>query len=435
MSRDIIKSTMQAQKVNLITNEIQIGCDRKLMLFDLSIYGHHPSYIQHFINYWSQQESPGSLDIVVSQKFIKEHYDVVKMAADFKIKDINFIAISPEEEANFKSRSSGINRNLRAFQEWKLFCKYAEVLKATQGLIMYLDPYLLPLAVGMQSPCSVSGIYFRPTFHYPNFSNYTPSWKDWLQQWREKFILNRVLRHPQLKTLFCLDPFAVKHINTFKSQVRAIHLPDPVLLQTKDEFKLKNLREKLGIKTGKQVFLLLGSLNGRKGIYQLLEAIQLLPSALCEQMCLVFVGEANPTDKALIQSKIAAISQTQPVQIIEHYEFVPEQDVQAYFHLADVVLAPYQRHVGMSGILLLAAAANKPVLSSNYGLMGEMVQRYQLGIAVDSTVPEEIAKGLQHYLVAPPKELGDRHASRQQMQLFAEQNSADKFAQLLFQYV
>ena len=121
---------------------------------------------------------------------------------------------------------------------------------------MYLDPYLLPLAVGMQSPCSVSGIYFRPTFHYPNFSNYTPSWKDWLQQWREKFILNRVLRHPQLKTLFCLDPFAVKHINNYESQVRAIHLPDPVLLQTQDELKLKTLREKLGIKNGKQVFRL-----------------------------------------------------------------------------------------------------------------------------------------------------------------------------------
>lgn len=422
---------MPAQKVNLITNEMKINSDRKLMLFDLSIYGHHPSYIQHFINYWSKQELPGSLDIVVSQKFFKEHFDVVKKSADLKREDINFIAISQEEEANLKPRDSSINRNILAFQEWELFCKYADLLKTTQGLIMYLDPYLLPLAVGMQSPCSFSGIYFRPTFHYPSFSSYIPSWKNRLQQWREKFILNRVLHHPQIKTLFCLDPFAVKHINNFESEARSIHLPDPVSLQLKDEYQLNNLRERLKIKAGKKVFLLFGALNGRKGIYQLLEAIQLLPSALCEQMCLVFVGEANPTDKALIQSKVAATCQAQPVQIIQHYEFVPEQDVQAYFQLADVVLAPYQRHVGMSGILLLAAAANKPVLSSNYGLMGEMVQRYQLGIAVDSTVPEEIAKGLQHCLVASPEEVG----KCKQMQLFAEQNSADKFAQILFQDV
>ena len=423
---------MPDQKVNLITNEMKINSDRKLMLFDLSIYGHHPSYIQHFISYWSQQELPGSLNIIVSQKFFQEHSDVVKQSAELKREDINFIAISQEEEANLKPRNSSINRNLLAFQEWELFCKYAELLKATQGLIMYLDPYLLPLAVGMQSPCSFSGIYFRPTFHYPSFSSYIPSWKNRLQQWREKFILNRVVRNSQLKTLFCLDPFVVKHINNFKSKTRTIHLPDPVSLETtKDEYQLNNLRQRLKIKPGQKVFLLFGALNGRKGIYQLLEAIQLLPSALCEQMCLVFVGEANPTDKALIQSKVAATCQAQPVQIIQHYEFVPEQDVQVYFQLADVVLAPYQRHVGMSGILLLAAAANKPVLSSNYGLMGEMVRLNQLGIAVDSTVPEEIAKGLQHCLVASPEEVG----KCKQMQLFAEQNSADKFAQILFQDV
>ena len=382
---------MLAQKVNLITNEMKINSDRKLMLFDLSIYGHHPCYIQHFINYWSQQELPGSLDIVVSQKFLQEHSDVVKQSAELKREDINFIAISQEEEARLKPRNSTINRNILAFQEWKLFCKYADLLKTTQGLIMYLDPYLLPLALGMQPPCSFSGIYFRPTFHYPSFSNYIPSWKNSLQQLREKFILNQVLRNPQLKTLFCLDPFAVKHINNFESEARRIHLPDPVMLQTKNEYQLNNLRERLGIKSSKKVFLLLGALNGRKGIYQLLEAIQLLPSALCEQMCLVFVGEANPKDKALIKSKVA----------------------------------------GMSGILLLAAAANKPVLSSNYGLMGEMVQRYQLGVAIDSTVPKEIAQGLQRCSNESLEELGDRN----KMTLFAKQNTAERFASTIFQHL
>ncbi len=421
---------MPTQAVNLISKNMHFMGDRKLMLFDLSIYGHHPSYIQHFINYWSKQELPGSLDIVVSPKFIQEHSDVV-LAANSNKEGINFIAITQEEEANLKTRTSGINRNIRAFQEWRLFCKYAQSLKANQSLIMYFDPYLLPLAVGMKSPCSFSGIYFRPTFHYSSFSNFRASWSNPLQQWREKFILNRVLRHSQLKTLFCLDPFAVKHINNFNRAASAVHLPDPVLLQNENEGKLENLKQKFGINSEKKVFLLFGALNGRKGIYQLLEAIGLLPPALCEQMCLVFVGEANPTDQALIKSKVAATCQAQPVQIIEHYEFVPEQDIQAYFQLADVVLAPYQHHVGMSGILLLAAAANKPVLSSNYGLMGEMVQRYQLGITVDSTLPEEIAKGLQRCLDKSPDELRDRTL----MQLLVEKNSAEEFATILFQYV
>ncbi|HCF26063.1 MAG TPA: hypothetical protein DEV81_02300, partial [Cyanobacteria bacterium UBA11049] len=66
---------MEIQERKLIKND-RFSSERKLMLFDLSIYGHHPSYIQHFINYWSKQESSGSLDIVVSPKFIQEHSDV-----------------------------------------------------------------------------------------------------------------------------------------------------------------------------------------------------------------------------------------------------------------------------------------------------------------------------------------------------------------------
>lgn len=405
--------------------------DRKLMLFDLSIYGHHPSYIQHLIEYWYKQRLSGSLDIVVSPKFIQEHSDVVSRASELSQANINFVAIAPVEEAALKSRKSGFSRALRAFQEWNLFCKYAGLLKATQCLIMYFDTCQLPLAFGRGAPCPFSGIYFRPTFHYDDFTNYLPSLKDRIQQQREKFILSLVLRNSQLQTLFCLDPFVVKYFDRFRTKVEPVHLPDPVQIQNVTEFQSKQIREKLGIKPDRKVFLLFGALDGRKGIYQLLEAILLLPPVLCHKLCLVFIGESNSLDKELIESQVATVCRSQPVQICRYYEFVPEQDVPAYFQLADVVLAPYQRHVGMSGILMLAAAAQKPVLSSNYGLMGEIVQRYRLGITVDSTVPSEIAKGLTRFLLESPEALCDRT----KMQLFAEQNSAERFASVIFQYM
>lgn len=401
---------------------------QKLLLFDLSIYGHHPSYIQHFVEYWSQQKSAESLDIVVSPKFMQVHADVVEIAQKCSIA-LNFVPITAVEEAALQPRNSGINRTIRAFQEWNLLCKYTASLQANKCLIMYFDTCLLPLAVGIKPACSFSGIYFRPTFHYPSLSNYLPSRKSRWQQWREKFILKRVLRHAQLQTLFCLDPLAITHINNLHSQSKAVHLPDPVALPP-DNLPLTNCKQNWQIDEKRQVFLLFGALTGRKGIYQLLDAIALLPIELCRQICLLLVGEANPTDKALIEAKVATVCQAKPVQIVTQYEFVPEAKVQEYFQLADVVLAPYQRHVGMSGILLLAAAAQKPVLTSNYGLMGEIVRQYSLGIAVDSTMPEQIAQGLTRCLVASPETLGDRL----QMQIFAVQNSAQKFAQKLIQY-
>jgi glycosyltransferase involved in cell wall biosynthesis len=403
--------------------------NRKLMLFDLVVGGHHGSYIQHLVEYWCQEELSGSLDIVVSPKFLQVHSDVVDIASKCARGNINFVAITHEEEAVLKSGQSSVSRTFHKFQEWDLFCKYASLLRSDRGLIMYFDTCKLPLAFGVKSPCPFSGIYFRPTFHYGEFTSYLPSIKDRAQQWQEKLTLSRVLNHSELQTLFCLDPFAVKHIDKFFSKAKVVHLPDPVRLNSESELQVENLREKLGIHPDKIVFLLFGALaDRRKGVHQLLEAVRLLPTNLCQKLCLLFVGGVDDPDRNTLESLITSVCESQPVQVIGQYEYVTETDVQKYFQLADVVLAPYQRHVGMSGILLLAAVAQKPVLSSNYGLMGEIVQRYSLGLTVDSTRASAIANGLTRFLIESP----EKFCYRANMQVFAEQNSARNYAKTIF---
>ena len=401
----------------------------RLMVFDLIVGGHHGSYIQHLVEYWVKQNLSGELFIVVSPQFLPRHADVVKLISEHSLGNINLIAIAPEEEAALNSNGSPIKRILRAVGEWNLLCKYAKSLQATHCLIMYFDTCWLPLVLGKQAPCDFSGIYFRPTLHYQNFADYSPTRQEKMQQWREKLTLTRILRHSQLRTLFSIDPFAPKYIETkFKSKVRVLPLADPVKLDKFSELPSVNFQDKLGIEAERKVFLLFGALTGRKGVSQLLEAIDLLPDDLCQQSCFLLVGEGN---KQHIQAQGKRICQAKPVQIISNCQFVPEQDVPQYFQLADFVLAPYQKHIGMSGILLLAAAAQKPIISSNYGLMGELIRRYQLGLAVDSTVPREIVRGITECLHKSPEQLGDRD----QMKAFAEQNSAERFAGLIFQYL
>jgi glycosyltransferase involved in cell wall biosynthesis len=401
----------------------------RMMLFDLSIRGHHPNYIQQLIRYWQAQKLAGALTIVVSPKFLEEHADVVDLARSGSQNTIHFVAIAPEEEAALKSRGSALKRFLRTFQEWQILSKYAVLSQATHCLIMYFDTCQLPLAFGSKSPCPFSGIYFRPTFHYGAFANHRLSWKDRLQQWREKLLLSRVLSHPQFRTLFCLDPFAVEYLQQ-RGESRVVRLADPVQVDQVSATPPALLRKTLEIDPGRQIFLFFGALTGRKGTHQLLDAIEKLPANLCQKLCLLLVGEIKATEKAAVEAKIAALCQARPVQIVRHYEFVPEQDVPGYFQLADVVLAPYQQHVGMSGILLLAAAAAKPVLSSDYGLMGEMVRRYDLGRVVDSTQPTEIAAGITQFLTAQ-NPVGDRA----KMRSFAEQNSAEQYAKIIFQHL
>jgi glycosyltransferase involved in cell wall biosynthesis len=405
----------------------------RLMLFDLALGGHHGNYIQHQIDRASQQGFRGAIDIVVLPEFASIHQDTV--AAIDRAKqaqiEIELVAISAAEATALGSRKSGLSRTRRNFREWQLFCKYAEALQTTHALIMYLDTCELPLAMGMRSPCPFSGIYFRPTFHYQMFANYQPNRKDKLQQWRERLTWARIFNHPQLETVFCLDPFAVTALAAQQPHAKVVHLADPVQPYPAKSDDLAALKTQLGIAADRQVFLLFGGVDGRKGIYQLLEAIALLPPAVCQHFCLLLVGQPHPTDRVNIHQKITALCETQLIQAIEHYDFIPEADVPTYFQLADAILAPYQRHVGMSGILLLAAAAGKPVLSSDYGLMGELARQYQLGLVVDSTKPTEIAKALTTLLSVSPQTI----ANTSQMQLFAEQNSIDLYASTIFQHL
>lgn len=404
--------------------------NHRLLVFELGYTGHYPSYIRYLAQYWCEQELPGHLDIVVSPEFVQHHADVMGIAAHYKHSSLTFISINPGEAASLMPRKSSIYRAFRSFQEWHLLRKYATALGASHCLLLYFDSFQSAVASRAKLPCPFSGIYFRPTFHYTTFAHYLPSLKERVQHWREKLTLPQILHHPQLQNLFCLDPFVVKHLEQFSGKTRAVYLPDPVPIHNAPDHQLGQFKTSLGINPGRKVFLLFGALyDGRKGLHQLLEAISLLAPALCQQLCLLLVGQVG--DGSHLQTRIAEISRDLPLQVIVRDDFVPESEVQLYFQLADFVLAPYQRHVGMSGILVRAAAAQKPILTSDYGLMGEITRHWQLGVAVDSTVPGEIAKGLTQFLLNPPAELGDRT----KMKTFAQQNSTEQFAGMIFQHL
>jgi glycosyltransferase involved in cell wall biosynthesis len=419
---------MQSTKTKAAFDHLS-RCDSTLMLFDLSIYGHHPSYIQYLIAHWRDRQLPGRLEIVVSPPFSSEHADVVEFAA--QCDRVGVRAISNAEHAQLAPRTNGWTRAKRAFQEWELFCQYARSVQATQGLLMYFDTAQYPLALKRPSPCPFSAIYFRPSFHYERCFDYSLSWKERLQQIREKVILDRVLAHRKLQTLFCLDPFAIEAIDRINSDKNAVHLPDPVPVNCQISTDLNALRQRLEIEPYRRIFLMFGALTGRKGIYQLLEAIAQLSPQQCQKLCVLFVGEANPRDRDRIERKIQTLCETKPIQIVRHYEFVPDDDVPAYFQLADVALAPYQKHVGMSGIVQFSAATQTPVLSSDYGLMGELVRRYRLGLAVDTTVPQHLSRGIGQLLQGDLSQWCDRA----KMQQFAQQNSIERFTETIFRHL
>ena len=416
----------------------------KILIFDLSRHIHLPSYLQYLIEYWQARQFLASLNILVWHTFLADHSDVVELASKQNFQNINFLTLSREEkrtkldlELNKTTNrvrfsellKSNSETDYAALYDWELFCKYAQSLGVNKGFIIHIDTYLPLLAAGIDSPIPVSGIYFQPSFHYGKFLADEPKKEGNARLFREKFMLSRCLQNPHLKTLFCLDPFAVEPVSKISSKATVLYVPDPVKITRPAQEDLEKLKQCLNIQRGRKIFLLFGHLTSRKGVEQLLEAIKYLPVEICQQTCLLLVGCIHPDYQALVEAKIDLIQHSFPVQIVRNYQFVSKDEVSLYFHLADIVATPYQHHIGMSGIVLLAAAAQKPLLSSNYGLMGELVRRYSLGIHVDSSNPEEIAKGIIHCVHKPAEKL----QAFSQAQALVKVHSADKFASILFQ--
>ncbi len=402
----------------------------KLLVFELSVGGHYPSYIQHLITYWQGQNLPGILYVLVTPQFLLQHRDVVDLVeAKTARSQVIFQSISEAEAVSLADRASKLGRLRRNFQEWRLLQKYTKRLGIDHAFIPYLDTRFLPIALGQGLCCKFSGIYFRPTWHYSKINKTTLGIKTLLKNTWSKLVLQRILANPQFTQLFCLDSLAVDQLKHWQKGRKTRAIADPVQQFPANEVRAQFLKRQLGIEAHRRVFLLFGAINDRKGIYQLLDALEQLPSQELSQACILIVGSlADATDADQIRSRIDHIEQSCAVQLIHVESYVPEEDIQHYFNLSDVVLAIYQRHVGMSGILVRAAIAQKPVLSSNYGLMGALTQRHQLGLAIDSTESWEIAWAMSHLLMVPLEEVGDRRA----MAAFGEQSSPQSFAQTVF---
>jgi glycosyltransferase involved in cell wall biosynthesis len=146
---------------------------------------------------------------------------------------------------------------------------------------------------------------------------------------------------------------------------------------------------------------------------------------------LLLIGQVAPKDVEKLARSLDELTRHTALQIILHDAFTPEAEVPIYFQMVDFVLAPYQGHIGSSGILLWAAAAGKPVLAPTYGLMGELVRRHQLGLAVDTTQPQALAQGCMTFLTNDAATGFNQAAAAQ----FARSHSAEQFAQALVQHL
>ncbi|MFQ5568041.1 MAG: glycosyltransferase family 4 protein [Rhodothermales bacterium] len=400
-----------------------------IMLFDLFAGGHHGQYMRYLVEYWGTHRLPGRLSIVAPPAFFDLHADVQHAAASFA--DAGTACIPTDESITLESAGAlSLLRNDRT--HGRLARKYITRLRPDHCVFMYFDQIQLSLASDLTFPFPVqlSGIYFRPSFHYPQATSTPPGLKERLKNLRKRMLLPAALRNRHFTHLFCLDPYVVPHVASLRSRVEAVALPDGVAPLPPPASR-SEMRARWGVEANRKVALFFGSIEARKGIHQTLEALCLLPPEAHEKLCLVMVGSIPETEKEPVRTGIRHVREKTNAQVVVEHRFVEEEEIQGILEASDLVLLPYQRHVGSSGVLIRAALASVPVLGSDYGLVGEQLRSRSLGLAIDTTVPSAVATGIERWLADPDRFPFDAEAARR----FATENTAERFAATLFRHV
>lgn len=406
-----------------------------LMLFDLEVKGHHANYIRYIISYWKLENCSISLTIVVSPEFAEKFKDLIDQVDKNKSKFSNKIRFQAITQAEISSliKPGKLSKVMRRLKEWQLLCSYAKQLKADHCLVMFIDKLQIPIILGLQAPCPYSGIYFRPSFHYQNLSKDSKIYskevkKGWFEENRDSIFLYQLNRSSSFASLFTLDPYAASHIKHNYKNLKCTYLPDPIEQVAQGEVASYENTPK-GPNT--VTFIVFGYLDNRKGISKILDAVEQLPTNSSKKIRILLVGQLDKSLQTTLPDRLQYLSKTKSVKFITDFNYVTDQKIYSYFAMSDVALAVYQNHVGMSGILLTAAVMQKPVLSQDYGLMGKLVREGRLGMTVDSTNCEEIARAIQHIISTDLSSLGDKNMMRS----FVEDHSPSNFSKILVDYI
>lgn len=163
----------------------------------------------------------------------------------------------------------------------------------------------------------------------------------------------------------------------------------------------EQLRHELGIPPDRPLFLAFGFIRDGKNLHLAIEALRDVPSAVL----LIAGAVASQHDRPVSYYQELARSLGVADQVLFREGFVSEAMAAAYFSAADFVLLGYAgTFQSQSGVLHLAAAAERPVLaSSGPGPLQAAVEQYALGLSVAPDSTTALAEGMRRLLHSPPR--------------------------------
>jgi len=153
----------------------------------------------------------------------------------------------------------------------------------------------------------------------------------------------------------------------------------------------REARRALELPEQMRTILFFGLVRPYKGLAHLIRAMKTVTSQF--ECRLLIVGEFYD-DKEPYLDLIENHGLADCITVVD--EYVPNEQVAAYFAAADVVVLPYVSAT-QSGIVQIAFALETPVITTNVGGLPEAVEHGKTGLVVDAESPRQLADAILKY--------------------------------------
>ncbi len=151
-------------------------------------------------------------------------------------------------------------------------------------------------------------------------------------------------------------------------------------------------RKKLNLPSDRQIILFFGAIRPNKGLDILLKALKIIKSRNRRVLLVIAGGLLGRFSFESYSDMIRKSDLSEHVQTF--IQFIPEEEVDYFLSASDLVVLPYLKFESQSGVLLRAYAHKKPVVASNVGAMGELVNSDEVGLVVEPGDAEPLAEAI-----------------------------------------
>ena len=182
-------------------------------------------------------------------------------------------------------------------------------------------------------------------------------------------------------------------------------VPHPVYNIFGTAIAKQEARTRLGI-SATRVILFFGYIRKYKGLHILFEAMKLLEGS---GVHLLAVGECYDDEQAY-RNQIAALQIDDRVTLLTDY--IPNDQVGAYFSAADVVILPYLSAT-QSGIAQIAYNFDTPVIATDVGGLAEVVIDGETGYLTRPDDPLALALSIKKFFEAGDEDNFKRNVERE----------------------